>query len=226
MIDEQTLIAFADGELSEIERARVERALAADPVLRAQLEAHRRLRERLSAHYAPVADEPVPERLRVLLDSKVVPLRRAAPRWSWHQAAAMAATLVLGLLIGRIALPGGPIAVEDGALVARGELAEALDTRLASAQPDDAAVRIGISFAGPEGRLCRTFSAPAASGLACRAGTDWRLVMTAPGARDAAGEYRQAGSGDALVMEAAEALMTGDPFDAEAERRARDAGWD
>jgi hypothetical protein len=39
------------------------------------------------------------------------------------------------------------------------------------------------------------------------------------------GGYRQAASGDALVMQAATAMMKGAPFDPETERRARDKGW-
>ena len=79
-IDEAMLIALVDGELDEVNRRRVERAVADDPALAARLEAHQRLRARLSSHYAPVAQEPVPERLRALLEdsARVAPIRPPA----------------------------------------------------------------------------------------------------------------------------------------------------
>jgi len=226
-VDNETLAALLDGELDAVARARVEQAIAADPTLRDRLEAQRRLRERLAAHYGPVAEERVPERLRELLEPKVVDLEAARARRSpplWRSVAALAATLLLGLILGR-AMPDGPVAIEDGAMLARGDLADALETQLASAQAAGAATRIGVSFAGADGRYCRTFERGALSGLACRGEEGWRLAMTAAGAAPSGGEYRQAGSGGAAVLAAAQEMMAGAPLDAEAERRARDAGW-
>ena len=57
-IDEAMLIAWVDGELDEVTRRRVDRAVADDPALAERLAMHRRLRERLSGHYAPIAAEP------------------------------------------------------------------------------------------------------------------------------------------------------------------------
>ena len=234
-IDEEMLVAYADGELDPEARAEVKRALAADAELRERLQRQQRLRTRLAAHYGPVAEEKVPERLTALLGGgggeKVVDLAAARVRRSrplWQTVTALAATLVLGLFAGQMLPRGGsgPFAVEDGTMVARGALAEALDTQLASSQPQDAATRVGVSFEAADGRLCRTFESAAASGLACRGDESWQLVMTAPGAAPAAGgAYRQAESGNMLVMQAAQELMAGEPLDAEAERSARDAGW-
>ncbi|MEA3014978.1 MAG: hypothetical protein QOD42_3523 [Sphingomonadales bacterium] len=232
-IEDDMLMAFVDGELDEIGRARVERALAADPALKARLDAQQRLRARLAAHYAPAVGEEVPERFRAMLETPVADLaaaraRRARPLW--QSLAALAATLVLGLAIGRTLLvPGapvsGPIAIEGGAMVARGTLAEALDGQLASTQAADSATRIGVSFARSDGRLCRTFDSAAAAGVACRTGTGWQVMMTAAGSGGQRGEFRQAGSESLLVQQAAQEMMTGEPFDDAAERRARDSGW-
>ena len=226
-IDDERLMAYLDGELDEIRRARVEQALAGDSELRERLETQRRLRERLAAHYGPVAEEPVPDRLRALLESNVLDLDAARP-WraqAWPWAAALAASLVLGLAIGRGLPQSGPVASEGGAIVARGDLAEALDTRLASAPEPAGPVRIGLTFARADGVLCRSFEGAELSGLACREDGNWRLVMTAPGAGPREGEYRQAGSGSLLVLQAVQEMMAGEPFDAESERRARDSGW-
>ena len=144
----------------------------------------------------------------------------------WRNLGTIAASLAVGLLAGQI-IPfqrGGPIAMEDGAMIARGELAEALDTRLASAQTQAAATRIGVTFADREGRFCRSFDAPAFAGLACQDGGNWQVVMTAPSERGGTTQYRQAGS--SIILAAAQGMMAGAPLDAEAERAAMEAGWE
>ena len=226
-VDDDKLMAFLDGELNELERRRVEAALAEDAALAARLDEQRRLRERLQAHYAPVAEEEVPERFRALLESNVVdmPAPASRPRPLWQSLTAIAATLVLGIFVGRAWPESATVASEEGVLVARGALADALDTQLASAQGADAATRIGVSFVRADGSACRTFDSAALSGIACRGDDDWRLVMTAAGSGRQDSEYRQAGASAPLVLEAAQAMMAGEPLDAAAERRARDSGW-
>lgn len=227
-IDEAMLIAWVDGELDEVTRRRVERAVADDPALADRLEMHRRLRDRLSGHYAPVEAEPVPAAMRALLEerAKVVPLARlATPRWrGWGIGGAIAASLVLGLGIGHLSVgPSGPIAVKGGAMVAQGELASALDTQLASAQ-QDAAIRIGLSFQRKGGGWCRSFEGVAVSGVACREGAGWQVQQLVPGAGQGTA-YRQASSGDARVTATVDALMAGAPADAEQEKAAQARGW-
>jgi len=227
MIDDEVLMAYADGELDELNRTRVERAIAEDPELRGRLEQQQRLRAILTAHYRPAIEEVVPDRLRGLLETNVAafaPPRR--PRPMWQDFAALAATLLLGLALGRtlFAPAVGPVGIEDGALVARGPLADALETQLASAQAADASTRIGLTFAASDGRLCRTFDSAPVSGIACRGDRGWQLIMTAAGAGGTRGDYRQAG-GNSLVAQAAQELIAGAAFDADAERRARDSGW-
>jgi hypothetical protein len=226
-IDDDMLMAFADGELDELGAARVERAIAEDSDLRVRLEQQQRLRATLAAHYGPAAEEEVPARLRAMLETNVVAFAPARPRPMWQSFAALAATLVIGLALGRTLLipAGGPVGIENGAMVAQGPLAEALETQLASTQAPESATRIGVSFAAVDGRLCRTFEGAALSGLACRGDSGWQLMMTAPGAGGARSDYRQAGSGNALVAQAAQEAMAGEPLDADAERRARDSGW-
>ncbi len=240
MIDDETLIAFADGELEPERRRAVIQAIAADPELRARLEQQQRLRARIAAHYGPVAEEEVPDRFAALLSGgagsadaeadNVVSLgaaRHARSRPVWQTLTALAATLVLGLFAGST-MPrgsGGPVAVQGGALVAQGSLAEALETQLASEQPRGAETRIGVTFAAADGSTCRTFEAAAMSGLACRSGSNWRIVTAAEAAGAGESQFRQASSGNRLVLEAAQEMMAGEPFDAEAERRARASGW-
>jgi len=230
MIDDDILMAFVDGELDEIGRARVERAVAEDPALRARLAQQQKLRATLAAFYGPTAEEAVPERFRAMLDTNIVdfPAAKTRPgRPMWQNFAALAATLLLGLALGRtLVMPaGGPVGIENGTMVAQGPLAAALDTQLASAQAPDAATRIGTSFAAADGRLCRSFDSAAMAGIACRGDQGWQLMMTSAGSGGPHTDYRQAGSTNPLVAQAAQELMAGEAFDAAAERRARDSGW-
>jgi hypothetical protein len=228
-IDEQMLMAFVDGELDEVNRARVERAAVADPALAGAIAEQRHVREWLAGHYAPIADEPVPERLQSMLESKIVPLppkMRQPYRLGWRELSALAATFVAGVLGAQLVRPApqqNPVG--GGPLYASAGLARTLDTQLASAQPPGAPIRIGVSFAARDGRLCRTFESGALAGLACRGGDKWEVMTAVRLQGSGTGEYRQAGSVGAPVMQVAQEMMVGPAFDATAERRARDAGW-
>lgn len=231
-IDDAKLMAYADGELAPNERAEIERAVAADPALRAQLEAHQRLRSELSQAYAGVTDEPVPERLTAAArgaapSAQVVDLsaRRAARvSWSAREWGAMAASLAGGLIIGFGAMNAQAplIAVTADGMDARGALARALDGQLAS---DEAgAVRIGLTFRDQAGAFCRTFELTerGTAGVACRDEGGWDVAMTA--AQPAQGEVRMASAPQAILT-AVDAMIDGEPLDATQEAQARDAGW-
>lgn len=234
-IDDEKLMAYLDGELDSMERAAVERALAMDSPLRDRLEAQRRVRTALRGHYGPVAAEAVPERLLAMLGAgkadNVASLgearerRRRFQRPAWREFGAVAATLAVGFLAGQLvpSSGGGPVASEDGMLVASGDLATALEAQLASAPAAGAETRIGVTFLDRHGRACRTFEAAALEGLACRGDGGWALVMTAAGRAAATGEYRQAGSSP--VLEAAQEMMAGAPFDSAREKAAIEASW-
>jgi len=232
-IDDEKLMAYADGELAPDERAQIERALAGDATLRERLAAHQRLRKRLSEAFADVMGEPLPESLSVAVSgaaprtAEVVDLsarREARTKWSVREWTAMAASLAGGVLIGFGALRDDPalIAVTANGMSARGALERALDTQLASDEAE--AVRIGLSFRARGGGYCRTFelNAQDTAGIACRGADGWNIAMTT--AHDAQGEVRMAGASDALLA-AVDEMIVGEPLDAEAEARARDGGW-
>ena len=230
-IDETMLIALVDGELDEVSRRRIERAVAEDPALAARLDMHVRLRDRLADHYAPIEAEPVPAAMRALLqaEAKVVPFARpvAARRHAWMTGGAIAASLLLGLGIGHFSGGGGggdgPVAVEQGTMVAQGELASALETQLASAQ-DSAPIRIGLSFRRKGGGWCRSFEGQAISGVACRQEQGWQVQQLVPGSGQETA-YRQASSGDVRLMATVDALMDGSPLDAAQEKAAKARRW-
>jgi hypothetical protein len=121
--------------------------------------------------------------------------------------------------------PGGPAGVTGDSVVAAGPLAEALDSQLATEQSRSASTRILVSFVAKDGRICRTFENQVMAGLACREGEGWNVIAQEAARPGPGGEYRQAASGTGVVMRISQELMTGEPFDARAERQARDTGW-
>lgn len=231
--DRELAAAYVDGELTGAELAAFERSMLEHPAVRAQVEAERALRDRLTRHYAPVMDEPVPDRLRAMFaaeeEAQIIDFvsekakrRQNPPRWL--NFGAIAATLAVGMIAGQMVdLSGSPVSSRDGQLIAKAGLERALNVQLASAQPSD--VRIGVSFRDSTGAICRTFDSSDLAGIACRMGKDWQLRQTVASDRKAQTEYRQAGSGNAAIMQAAQSMMKGEPLDAAAERKAREAGW-
>jgi hypothetical protein len=227
-IDPEMLMAYADGELGPIEAKRVERAIAEDPALGEQVARHRALRARLSGHFAPVAQEPVPDRLAAMLRSNVVAMPARAPvrrfpgwtRWG----GAVAASLLVGLVIGHGFGPGeaGVVRTQGGKLYAAGTLAGALDSQLAANQ---GAIRVPVSFRDAKGGYCRVFTSQATDGIACHDAQGWALRQTRAGGAAAKQDYVQAGSADAALMAAAQEMMAGDALDADGEAAARAAGW-
>lgn len=224
-VEDEKLMAFADGELSPDERKEIERALAADEGLRRKVEAHRQLRQELASAFDGALQEPVPVRLRAAAEaSQVVHIAdRRAQRWSGRNWGAMAASLAAGLLlgVGLMRADGPLLAVEEHGLVAQGALARALETQLAADAPG--AVRIGLTFRARDNRFCRTFELMRGgmAGLACKENEHWTIAMAA--SQQPSGEVRMAAAPE--VMAAVDALIEGEPLDAAGEARARDGGW-
>jgi hypothetical protein len=234
MVEDEKFFAWLDGELPADEAARVEAEVAADPRLSMLAEEHRRMTAGLRGAFAEVEAQPVPERLARVLDrGKVVDLAEARehrphrkPPSLWVQMGALAATLAIGIVTGNL-LAGGvssPIGAEGGRLVASAELEDALYARLAS-MPADSGPRIGLTFRDKSGAICRTFEEQAASGLACREGGNWRIRNLYQSPEGQASDYRMASGQDPQLMEAVEASIDGEPFDAEQERKAMEQGW-
>jgi hypothetical protein len=190
-----------------------------------QLKAERR---RLSAAFDGVLNEPVPDRLKALLAEpapQVVDLgavraqRRGMSNWAaWG---GMAATLVLGTLIGTRLAPSSGV---DDRLVASGAIAQALNQQLASTP--GGAVAVQVSFKARDGRWCRSFSTSASAGLACReADGAWALQQVAAVSASGGGMRQAASSLPPSVLAAVDAAMAGEALNAEQEKAARDAGW-
>jgi hypothetical protein len=243
---DETLMAYTDGELDAATAAALEQALAGDAALAQRVARARALRARLQDAFAPVLTEPVPERLLAAMRAapgqaavaKVIPLpvrTRAPARWSWPQWGAMAASLVVGALLGPLLLkPSAPqpaLATSGGRLLANGALSQALTQRPASAPDTGAPVAIGVSFRARGGNYCRSFvlhETQPLAGLACREGSAWEVVALAQAGADeaAGGGYRQAASAlPPAVARSIDELIDGEPLDAAAEAAARAHDW-
>lgn len=244
-IPDDMLMAYADGELSAEDRARVEAEMRADVGVARRVAQHQALRGNLRAAFGEVLKEPVPERLlsaargtsgvadfaAAASARQAKQADRAKRQWSWPQWSAVAASLILAVVVTRVAIlsrDAAPFTSENGQLVAHGELADALSNQLASTQSRDATTQVGLSFRAKSGSYCRTFTLredKAFAGLACRDGDDWRVDVLA--STDAAsGDYTQAGSAlPAAVLNAIEQQIDGEPLDAASEARAKETGW-
>jgi hypothetical protein len=243
-ISAETLAAYVDGELDETESARVEAALEQDPTLADALARHMMLSTRLSAAFDPVLAEPLPDRLVAAVHGGAPDLSPAGARRqtgrdnrgpalatrdrarapSWRGWAAMAACLVVGISAGLFTPHGQPI-VLNADMTARGALASALNTNL-TADPQQA-IHIGLTFRRAGGEVCRTFdmAGKGLAGVACRAGPGWKVQVAVPSQTQAASDYRTASSLPGPVAAAVDAMIDGQPFDATAEKAARDHGW-
>ena len=243
-VDDDTLMAYADGELDADQSAKIEQLLQRDSVAAARVAQHQALRSRVQSGLSAVLSEPVPESLLNVLkqhdpqsQADVVDLmqvrqrKSAINRWTTREWGAMAASLIAGVLIGMYALEFSPaqlVSEQGGALIAQGTLEKTLTTQLASANSGQA-IQIGISFRNLAGEYCRSFTvqnAQALAGLACHSQNNWRVQMLTEIGSSNSGDFRQAGSGlSPQVLKLIEQQISGEPLDASGELAARQSGW-
>ena len=246
-VSDETLMAYADGEVDAATRAIIEAAMRDDPEIRRRIEEHRALRETMRGAFSEVLQEPVPQRLidaarghDTARAGNVVDLASArnaaagAPgrRRSW-QPIAMAASVLLGVALGYLGWHGSNTWVKTnsrGELVAGAGLAEALSNQLSEDRSPGLVATTGLSFRAKTGDYCRTFStgANASSGLACRENDGWKIKVLAqtPNASPNSSNFRPAASADAPAIRAAvEESIDGEPLDRAGEIAARQGGW-
>jgi hypothetical protein len=248
-IDEETLMAYADGELDADQSAQIEQLLQRDSVAAARVAQHKALRSQLQAGLSAVLSEPVPEQLLNVLkrhsnnsQDNVVELspvrqrKRITHRWSSREWGAMAASLIVGVVIGIYALkfnlsqlgPSQLVIEQGGALIAQGKLQNALTTQLASTRSNQP-IQIGISFRNHAGEYCRSFAVQntqALAGLACHSHDHWRVQVLTESSAGNSGEFRQAGSEiPTAVLSLIEQQISGEPLDASSELAAKQSGW-
>jgi len=101
-ISRETLLAYADGQLSAAEAETVEAYLAANPEAAAEVALWRRQDDAIRTLFSPAAAEPVPLRLKPARLSAELKTRS---RGRWRMAAAAVVLLGLGLGAGWLARP-------------------------------------------------------------------------------------------------------------------------
>ena len=230
MNDNEKFFAWLDGELAPAEAAEMEARVAADPTLSRLAEQHRALGSQLKGAFDPITKMPVPERLQGALrpSAQVIDLvaaRRMRSMPALAQWAAMAATLAVGILVGTRVAPGtdAPVQMQGSKLYAAAALNHALDTELASAPAGE--VRIGITYRDSAGQICRTFVAPAGSGLACRSGSRWQMKGLFAAPEGQRGDYRMAAGMDPNLAALVDSTIAGEALDEAGEKAARDKAW-
>lgn len=224
-IEDDMLMAYADGELDAETAARVEAALDQDEALAERLGVFLSTRSALKAAFDP--PPPVSPGLEAAVRAMAEPrgrvvslTARRAPVW---RPAAVAAALALAVGLGAgwlLAPPGGVPAT--GLALAPG--ADAALVSLASGETADLGggrLTILSSFEDADGALCREVAQDGAAAMlavACRAGSGWELRFAL--AAGSGGEaYRPAAAPEALdawLM----ATGAGEPLDPAAEAAA------
>jgi hypothetical protein len=242
--DDETLMAYADGELDPAQRAQIDAAIAKDPGLALRIEEHRALRGRLAGAFSRVLEQPIPERLESaarahstaetrsrgnVLQFPARSARAPSPPWRAREWIAMAASLLLGVLLSwRFLAPdSGAFEAGKNGLLARGELARALETQLASEQSGEERVQIGLTFKAHDGSYCRSFVLRTArtAGLACRAGSGWQIPATDSSLAPGGGMQQASSALPPSILRIIESRMEGAALDAEGEKNAQQAAW-
>ncbi len=226
-IDDDLLMAYADGELPPEEVSRIEALLARDPVARERVRLYRESAAVARAAFAPTLEEPVPvaleERVREMArdDGRVVPFPAAARRRVLRRLALPLAAS-LALLIGFAA--GSRMQPEsESALLAR-----ALESTPSGAIGPGEVLPLA-TLKSADGRWCRQFERPrdgrVAQGVACREPDGrWRVVALLEQETGGDGGYRPAGGPEDPLAPFLEGLGLR-AIDGEAEAGLIAVGW-
>lgn len=223
--DDETLMAFADGELDAETAAKVEVAMETDDELVMRVATFIESRAAVAAELKPLIDEPVPEALTRSVEAmiaasrqpqsepakadNVVPLRparrTASPSWIMPLAASLVAVAfgVGGYLAGEANAPHASTPLLAG--IADPAIVTTLDTALTGAEAAVAggSMKLVSSFNDGSGALCREFELKQASGsatltVACRAGQDWQVRLAVAGPASGGDGYVPAGSAETV----------------------------
>jgi hypothetical protein len=226
-VSDEMLMAYLDNELSSGERAAVDAALKSDADVRARLARQERVHRMLSAAFDPAIGQAVPERLVTAAMTTPVSMRWQLGRL-FSGGGETRSAFVPRFASAMAVLVVGTRGFGEGPLVAEGDLARVLETQLAS-DAVAAGPRAGVTFRAKDGLVCRSFEMGQRenfAGVACRAPAGWVINTFARAEPRTGAPYETASAGmPSAVRDAVQAMIGSEPFDADAERRARDEGW-
>lgn len=238
-ISNETLMAFADGELSGLEADAVRAAIENDADLCERLESMQRVDELLRAAFPAPVD--MPERFEQLLRApEVAPVVRLVTKPAvrrWLPAGAAIAAGFVGLVLGNTlsTAPAGLVDLSRGTEVA-GVIKDALSQLASGEVAYNQGIRIEpvVSFVANDGSSCREVKIEASGSngrfVACHGvngGTPWRVeaFVRVPEPIGTQG-YRQAGGSKDPVIDAALArLGVKSTLDASQEQFAIQSDW-
>lgn len=233
---DELIVSFIDGALNEDERRAFVARLSDDGELSDRVASHRWLtRQVIAAFPTPrdyqEADAELAKRFRLapLEPSQPRRISRLLRSRNALMSYAIAASLLVGLFIGRAELPDGSgwAIMERGKPTATGTLARALSFQKSG---DVGQIRIALSFPTDDG-VCRAFyTQEGISGLACRNAGRWILEMMQRNDYDTAattGEFRLASGGVApAVMTEVDRRISDEPITPERELSFIATDWD
>ena len=239
--DDETLMAYADGELSPERIAEVERAMVADGAVASRVALFERTRRAVAddaaAHPIPPVSDALLARIHVLAaraasgSSTVVTMAQRPRRPPWHLPVAASIALAVGLGAGVLAgrqewaAPGLQIAALDDP-----DIVAALDTMPSGERmtlPGGDGITAIASFRGGEGDFCRELEYDRPEGatvvaVACRSLGVWEIRFAVVATASGATGYAPASS-----LEALDAYITstgaGAPMSPDEERAALSA---
>ena len=230
-VTDEMLMALSDGALEEPEAGRVAALVAADPALAARLAALRAGGEAARRAYAGVAEEPVPHRLLAAVlaaDAAAAPPPAPANPPLWRRPAAAAAIVALaaalGAIGGRLSAPdrGSDLATPTPLLAAALSGAASGETLTTATE----AATVLATYRMENGTICRAFATGGtdpASGIACRAGSAWRIAALVR--REGGDGFRPASGLDPALEAVLDRRGAGAPLGAAEEAALRAAGW-
>ncbi len=221
-VNDEMLMAYADGELDPKEMQAIARAVAADPVLARRVGLFRTSRVLARDTLSTDLQEPLPERLVAAI---MQPANSATPRgWTASKLLPLAAALAVAAGIGGYFVGQGG---SDGVLGADKALVAALDAGLTgeTKSAGDEAVKLLATFRTRQGicRMFQTSGVEAVRGLGCRHDGRWQVVAAVAEPGDGSFEPASGAASLDIVLDELEAQSPLSTADEEALRR---NGWE
>ena len=237
-INDETLSAFLDSELSEHEMEQVRKALETDDELVMRLAELSEVDMRVKEHATSIDDAPLSDSLaktvakldtattKNTLNSNVVtltPWQRVKQSANKSLAIAASVAVVFGIAMTSYLQPN-----ESQNLVAS-NIASALNTQLSSGeykQSDGSVFSAQLSFKNQQGELCRQYALSSnnttQTSIACKAQSGWQIkAQTAAQQSDNGAQYQTASNNselDAVI----DSMISGAPLDRAQEQQALD----
>jgi hypothetical protein len=251
--DDELLSAFIDGALPSARAAELKRRLEAEPALARRLKQLERTNAAVRDAYAPIAAEPLPQRVLDLIDAApktarsdagVVDLaarrstrglRFAVLPTSLAAGVALAIGLALGYLVTSRAPSSDAALIANAGVIASGTpLYAVLETTASdTAREIDRGVTATpvLTFRSVDGNYCRQIDIASERGggeaLACRHDGGWHFeaVSFTAAVETTNGEFRPASGRSGVIEAAVDERIQGDPLGASAEEALIEQGW-